>query len=98
MTREKTVIRGGYRITYDPAYYNMFLNVATSAPVTNAGTLSTATCTAPCLPTSGFLGSDVRGAHLGDIPHGVNPGKRTYRHLSPNFHDPTPKAWWSSVH
>jgi len=31
MTGDKTVIRGGYRITYDPAYYNMFLNVATAA-------------------------------------------------------------------
>ncbi|MGD0127057.1 MAG: carboxypeptidase-like regulatory domain-containing protein [Terriglobia bacterium] len=28
----KTVIRGGYRLTYDPAYYNIYLNVATSAP------------------------------------------------------------------
>src|SRR5882762_2942520 len=28
MTGDKTVIRGGYRITYDPAYYNIFLNVA----------------------------------------------------------------------
>ena len=29
---DKTVIRGGFRIAYDPAFYNMFLNVATAAP------------------------------------------------------------------
>src|SRR6266404_951919 len=40
MTREKNVIRGGYRITYDTAYYNIFLNVATAAPVVNAGSVS----------------------------------------------------------
>jgi len=28
----KTVLRGGYRLTYDPAYYNIYLNVADSAP------------------------------------------------------------------
>src|SRR5262249_23773247 len=28
---DKTVIRGGFRISYDPEFYNMFLNVATSA-------------------------------------------------------------------
>jgi hypothetical protein len=93
MKGDKTVIRGGFRITYDPAYYNMFLNVATSAPVVNAGTITTATCTAPCLPTSGFLGSDVRAAHLTDIPRGVNPGVRNYTQVAPNFHEPYTQNW-----
>jgi hypothetical protein len=93
MKGDKTVIRGGFRITYDPAYYNMFLNVATSAPVVNAGAISAAACTAPCLPTSGFLGTDVRGAHLGDIPRGVNPGVRNYTQVAPNFHEPYTQNW-----
>jgi hypothetical protein len=29
---DKTVIRGGYRLTYDPAFYNIYLNIANSAP------------------------------------------------------------------
>ena len=90
---EKTVIRGGFRITYDPAYYNMFLNVATSAPVVNAGTIAAAGCTAPCLPTSGFLGSNVRASHLSDIPRGVNPGTRNYTQVAPNFHEPYTQGW-----
>jgi Carboxypeptidase regulatory-like domain len=36
----KTVIRGGYRLSYDPSYYNIYLNVATSAPQVLLQTLS----------------------------------------------------------
>jgi hypothetical protein len=94
---EKTVLRGGFRITYDPAYYNMFLNAATAAPVVNAGTILTANCTAPCEPTSGFTGNDVRAAHLGDIPRGVNPGARNYTTVAPNFHEPYTQEWTLGV-
>jgi len=90
---DRTVLRGGYRITYDPAFYNMFLNVATAAPVVNAGSIPGASCTAPCLPTSGFLGSDVRAAHLSDIPTGGNPGFRNNTRVAPDFHDPHTQSW-----
>jgi hypothetical protein len=93
---DKTVIRGGYRLTYDPAYYNMFLNVASAAPVVNAGTfgfLQGSACTAPCLPTTGFTGGDVRTAHFSDIPRGVNPGVRTYTQVSSDFHEPHTQNW-----
>jgi len=96
MTSEKTVIRGGYRITYDPAYYNIFLNVATAAPVVNAGTVGVnggGPCTAPCLVTSGFLGSNVRAAHLSDIPRGVNPGTRNNTRVANNFREPYTQEW-----
>jgi outer membrane receptor protein involved in Fe transport len=94
---DKTVIRGGFRITYDPAFYNMFLNVATAAPNVNAGTFGPANpgtvCTAPCLPTTGFTGTDVRAAHLSDIPRGVNPGTRSYTQVAHNFHEPYTQNW-----
>ncbi len=99
MTGDKTVIRGGYRITYDVAYYNIFLNVATAAPVVNAGTITAATCSAPCLPTSGFQGSDVRAAHLSNIPTGVgvNPGTRNNTRVANDFHQPYTQNWSLSV-
>ena len=100
MAGEKTVIRGGYRITYDPAYYNIFLNVATAAPVVNAGAVGTTpgvACTAPCLPTSGFLGSNVRAAHLSDIPRGVNPGTRINTRVANNFREPYTQEWTLGV-
>ena len=90
---EKTVIRGGYRITYDPSYYNIFLNVATSAPVVNAGTIAGSACTAPCLVSSGFTGNDVIAAHLGDIPLGVNPGTRNQTRVDSDFHEPMTQEW-----
>jgi hypothetical protein len=91
--QDKTVIRGGFRVTYDPSYYNIFLNVATAAPVVNAGSMSLTTCTAPCFPTSGFLGSDVRALHLSDIPTGGNPGTRAQTLVSTDFHNPYSQQW-----
>lgn len=91
--QDKTVIRGGFRISYDPSYYNIFLNVATAAPVVNAGALSLTTCTAPCFPTSGFLGSDVRALHLSDIPTGGNPGSRNQTLVTTDFHNPYSQQW-----
>lgn len=93
MTGDKTVIRGGFRITYDPAYYNIFLNSATAAPVVNAGTITNATCSSPCLPTSGFTGNDVRAAHLKDIPTGGNPGLANNTRVAGDFHEPYTMGW-----
>jgi outer membrane receptor protein involved in Fe transport len=88
--QDKTVIRGGFRITYDPAFYNIFLNVATAAPVVNAGTIA---CAANCLPGSGFTGNDVRALHLVNIPTGVNPGLRNQTRVSDDFHNPYSQQW-----
>jgi hypothetical protein len=35
----KTVFRGGYRLSYDPPYYNIYLNIASSAPQVLAQTI-----------------------------------------------------------
>jgi hypothetical protein len=55
----KTVIRGGYRLTYDPAYYNIYLNVATSAPQVLAQNLTGGVAAANPMPANP-LGSVVR--------------------------------------
>jgi len=91
MKSNNTVIRGGFRVTYDPAYYNMFLNVATAAPVVNAGAITSGAQ----LPGSGFLGTDVRSLNLSLIPTGVgvNPGSRSNTRVSNDFHEPYTLGW-----
>jgi hypothetical protein len=84
---DKTVIRGGYRIAYDPAYYNIFLNVATSAPVVNAGTIFNVG-----LP-SDLTGAGVQNAYLSQIPRGANPGARSQTRVTPDFHNPYVEQW-----
>jgi hypothetical protein len=88
---EQTVIRGGYRIAYDPAYYNIFLNVATSAPVVNAGTIGNVG-----LP-SNLTGQGVQDAFLGLIPNGQNPGARNQTRVSPDFVNPYVEQWSFSI-
>jgi hypothetical protein len=85
--QDKTVIRGGYRIAYDPAYYNIFLNVATSAPVVNAGTIFNVGVPANA------TGTAVQGAYLGLIPLGADPGSRSQTRVSPDFINPYVQQW-----
>jgi len=93
MLQSKLVVRGGFAINFDPAFYNIFLNSATAAPVVNLGTVSTAA--APCLPANGALGSQVRALDLPLIPTGagVNPGFRNTTYNSPNFHNPYTESY-----
>ncbi|HZQ22858.1 MAG TPA: TonB-dependent receptor [Terriglobales bacterium] len=85
---DKTVIRGGFRISYDPAFYNIFLNVATSAPSVNAGQF-----VGP-LPTSGsFLGQDLSTFLTPFVPTGVDAGTRNQTTVSRNFHNPYSEQW-----
>jgi len=83
----KTVIRGGYRIAYDPEYYNIFLNIATSAPVVNAGTIFNVGVPADA------TGASVQAAYLNQIPLGANPGGRSQTRVSNDFHNPYVQQW-----
>ena len=85
--QEKTVIRGGYRIAYDPAFYNMFLNVQTSAPVVNLGTINNVGITAA------GTGASVATAFLPLLPRGANPGSRSQTRVTNNFHNPYTEQW-----
>jgi hypothetical protein len=94
--QNKTVFRGSFRVAYDPAYYNIFLNVATSAPVVNSGFLNSAVpgTVVPGLPSSGnFTGQDIRNATLSLIPRGGNPGLTNLTTVDPNFRNPYSEQW-----
>jgi hypothetical protein len=85
---DKTVLRGGFRIGYDPSFYNMFLNTATRAPVVNSANLGGA----PGVPASG-LGPEVRDLILPLMPLGVDPGTRSQTTVGRNFHNPYSEQW-----
>jgi outer membrane receptor protein involved in Fe transport len=88
-----TVIRGGFRIAYDPAFYNMFLNVATAAPKVNFATLG------PVLgqpttgvPTTGLFGTQVI-PYLQPLAAGGDPGIANQVQVPNNFHNPYTEQW-----
>ncbi len=91
----KTVLRGGFRRTYDPAYYNTFLLNAISAPVVLAQTLT---------PTSdpnlqGLLaapfGPAVRAEYASSLMTGVSDPRNFNRTLTPSTFRPDDYDQWS---
>ena len=84
---QKTVVRGGFRIAYDPAFYNMFLNVGDSAPSVNFATLF-----GTGLPTTGFFGTQVI-PYLTPLTPASNPGFSNQTQVSSNFRNPYSEQW-----
>ena len=64
--KQNTVIRGGFRISYDPTFNNPFANIAENAPVVNSVTLQT--CVG-CIAPDG-LGVTARSAVTAQVPAG----------------------------
>jgi hypothetical protein len=88
----RLVIRGGFAINFDPAFYNIFLNSATAAPVVNLGTIG---CTAanPCIPATGSTGADMRAQNLAKLPRGVDPNTRNQTQVTSSFHNPYAESY-----
>ena len=64
----KSVIRGGYSIAYDPAFYNILLNVSTSAPSVFLNTINNNTSlTAPLFRLPANPTGDVVRSNLGSF-------------------------------
>ncbi|HKZ78921.1 MAG TPA: TonB-dependent receptor [Pyrinomonadaceae bacterium] len=95
---DATVIRGGYSIAYDPAFYNILLNISNSAPVSALISLGTGS-----LPSSGspfpfpsVFGADIRStaASSGIVPIGqLDPRFLTQSVVSRDFHAPYAEQW-----
>jgi outer membrane receptor protein involved in Fe transport len=95
---DATVIRGGYAIAYDPAFYNILLNVANSSPVSLLASLSTNVLPASGspFPLPGPVGSDIRARaqSSGILPVGkLDPKWLSQTIVSPNFHSPYSQQW-----
>ncbi|MFZ3201062.1 MAG: carboxypeptidase-like regulatory domain-containing protein [Candidatus Acidiferrales bacterium] len=87
----RTVIRGGYRLTYDPAYYNTFLLAQVSAPVVLSQTLIAPAMGLPAAP----FGSAIRSEFAADITPGVFDPRNFDRTVVPNNFGPDRVHEWS---
>jgi hypothetical protein len=88
-----TVVRGGYRLSYDPPFYNIYLNIASSAPVVLAQTLTGATATGnPLLADP--VGTAVRAQLAPSLVTGVSdPRSFNETTLTPNFGPDRVHSW-----
>ncbi len=91
--RGKTVIRGGYRLSYDPPYYNIYLNVATSAPQVFLQTITGPTAAGlPLLAVP--TGPNVRTQLAPFITRGVfDPQTFSQTTIVPNFKPDQVSSW-----
>jgi hypothetical protein len=93
--RGKTVLRGGYRRSYDPPFYNIYINISSSAPVVFLQTLSATstpigTHNLPANPIGPVVRADlapalVRGA--------FDPRTFNETSITPNFGPQTTDGW-----
>ncbi len=95
---DATVIRGGYSIAYDPAFYNILLNISNSAPVSALVTLGTGSLPASNspFPLPSLFGADIRAraASSGIVPIGkLDPRFLTQSQVGADFHSPYAEQW-----
>jgi hypothetical protein len=87
----KTVLRGGYRLLYDPPFYNIYLNVATSAPEVFLQTVpAPGTHPLPAVPT----GPNVRASLASSLTPGVfDPRTFAQTNVTPDFGPDKVHTW-----
>jgi outer membrane receptor protein involved in Fe transport len=91
---DKTVIRGGFRIAYDFAYYNIASNIEGTAPFTNLATISNVAGTggAPLPNIPNLTGSAIAAALFPQVAK-ENPGSATELQFGRNFGNPYSQQW-----
>ena len=93
----KTVVRGGYRLVYDPPFYNIYTNIASSSPVVFLQTLSTAAGALP-VGTHQLLANPTGVNNRADLAPALVRGAfdpRTFNEtdISPNFGPQKTHEW-----
>lgn len=89
------VVRGGYAINAEPAFYNIFLNSYGSAPVVLSNTISgCSNASKPCIPSGGATYSSV---HTFDnhylLGTGANPGSFSQTLVNSSFRPPRVQSY-----
>ncbi len=95
----KTTIRGGYRLLYDPPFYNIFVNISSSAPMTFLRSISSTTnANVPTLAANPLLGNptgpNVRAQLQSLLTHNVFDARtNSETTVSPNFSADRVHSW-----
>jgi hypothetical protein len=97
--RDDTVIRAGYSIAYDPAFYNILLNVSTSAPIVFNNQLANLSTTAPVFGLPPNPTGDVVRTALGSAlqRNTFDPRFFTQTTVNNDFHSPMAQQWSFSI-
>jgi Carboxypeptidase regulatory-like domain len=91
----KTVIRGGYRLTYDPAFYNIFLGNSTTPPVVLSQTFVPSTGFNPPGVTAQPFGPSIRSEYAGLLPIGQLDPRNSPEIIAPPTLRPDKVHEWS---
>ena len=91
----KSVLRGGYRLTYDPPFYNIYLNVSTSAPQVFLQSIPNTANPAPPPPLLAVpTGPNVRAELASFLVRGVfDPRRFNETNLTPDFGPQRTHEW-----
>ncbi len=89
----KMVVHGGFAINVDPEFYNIFLNMATDAPVVNAGYFTCDGVSVTCVPSNGLTFATVQSADAKYLPTGGDPRVNPIFTLPTNFRNPMAESY-----
>lgn len=89
----KTVLRGGYRLAYDPPFYNIYLNISSAAPQVLSQTLTGSDALSNPAPADPH-GPNVRSALASYLVFGVaDPRRFNQTTITPNFGPDQVQSW-----
>jgi len=91
--QKKMVVHAGFAINVDPAFYNIFLNAAQSAPLVDSGSFTCDGVTVNCMPTGGFTYATVQAADDKYIPIGGDPRVNPLTLVPTNFRNPMAETY-----
>ena len=82
------VVHGGFAINVDPAFDNIFIDIASLAPVANAGSFSCDGVTVSCVPGGGLTFGSVNALDDQFVPTGADPRAELEETVPTNFRQP----------